>query len=539
MIANGESSFISMTKDGPETIVFDRDDYEELYERCWGLEDNSYRINSPGEKVVGTFLECAEPYATQTLIDWGCGTGRAGYKLYKENDLNVTLVDFAGNCLDKNIAEECIDNENLRFVKHDLSEPIDPEKISVPSEFGYCADVLEHIPESSIDLVLENILENSRHVFFQISCQEDHFGMHDEIRGDKTRERLHVCVHPYLWWLQKFVDHGVIVHRSSDFIRSCLFYVSGYQTQNLDLIEGHVNVPTDVILDNIRYSSTLGIPAVGPMETQDIEIMLLAGGPSLNDFQEEIIQQRKDGMKLVTVNGAYNWAQELGLEPSLQFLLDARGFNKRFVEQSELTEKTKFVISSSADPEVFDLVPHDRTFVFHTSVTDEMVPVLEECYGPMYEKDGVFPVPGGCTVTLRAIAGLRMLGFYKIHIYGWDGCIMNDLHHAYKQDENESDVLDAVKLTVARGSAYEKEFTVAPWHVAQAMDFKKMAVKILPDVQLNVRGDGLIAYMIETAAKLVDDAGVDVELDTEETPGKRVYVDKRAHSTKDGTLYGY
>jgi hypothetical protein len=525
MASNGETEFTHEGEDGDEIIVVERDDYEELYEKCWATKE--YRVNSPGERLVAKFLQWAEPYATQSLIDWGAGSGRAGHKLYKENDLSVTLVDFASNALDENIAEEAIDNENLRFVKQDLSQPIDSGTIPV-AEYGLCCDVLEHVPESQIDAVLDNILFHSRNVFIQISCMEDHFGMHDEIRGDKVRERLHVTVHGYLWWLQKFAERGVIVHRSEDLIRSCIFYVTAFQSQCFESIEGHLNVPPEVVVENIKYSSTLGLPSIGPMEVQDIEVMLVAGGPTTLDYKDEIIQQRKDGMKLITVNGSYNLMQDWGLEPSLQFLLDSRGFNKRFVEQSELTDKTKFVISSSADPLIFDLVPHDRTFIFHTSVTDEIMPILEEHYGPENEVGGVFPVPGGCTVTIRAICALRMLGFYKIHVYGMDSCVFPDRdHHAYPQVENDNDTEDVIEVTIARGSAYEKAFWATPWMIFQALDFKTAALKIMPDIQLNIKGDGMVAYMVETAAKLAENAGAEVELDLDETPGMRVYKDSR------------
>jgi hypothetical protein len=516
-------------KSKAETIVVERGDYESLYEKCWDTPE--YRRNSPGERMVGAFIEAAEPPPTATLIDYGCGTGRAGYRLCKEHNLNVILVDFAKNALDDHVAEEVKTNDNLTFVKHDLREPIDPEKISVPSEFGYVTDVMEHIPEESVDAVLDSILTNSRHVFFSIDCHEDHFGWHDDIRGDKDRETLHVCVHPYNWWLKKFVDYGVVIHRSVDKRRSCLFYVTAYTGECFESVDGYLNVPPETIEKNIRYSSSLlrlGIQQIRPMETQDIEIMLVAGGPTTLDYKDEIIKQREDGMKLVTVNGAYNLVQEWGLKPSLQFLLDSRGFNKRFVEQSELTDETKFVVSSAADPGVFDLIPHDRSFIFHANISEENTAVIEECFGKWMEE--AFPIPGGCTVTLRAIAALRMLGFYKIHIYGFDGCLFEDRHHAYEQKENDKDVQDAVQLTVARGTKFEKTFAVAPWHVFQAMDFRRMATKILPDVDLDIKGDGLLSYMVQTAANLSALAGVDagVDIEIEAQPKKRAYVSRNA-----------
>ncbi len=130
------------------------------YLRCWDHPD--YRKWSPGEQCVDLFLETAEPEEGETLVDWGCGTGRASKKLW-ENGLDVTLVDFAANCLDDEVKEVVDRGDCIRFIEHDLSEPI-----ALKSDYGYCCDVMEHIPPEDVEKVLRTILENSLHVFFQI-----------------------------------------------------------------------------------------------------------------------------------------------------------------------------------------------------------------------------------------------------------------------------------------------------------------------------------------------------------------------------------
>lgn len=484
-----------------EALANEKSEHEKIYDKCWATEE--YRRYSPGEQLVDLFWETATPNEGQTLVDWGSGTGRMGYRLYKKG-LDVTLVDFAEGSLDENIRDDAEDNDSLRFIKHDITKEID-----LPSAFGVCTDVLEHIPEEDIDAVLDNILLNSRHVFLQISCVEDHFGAHPDIRGDKEKEHLHICVHDYQWWLQKLVDHKVIIHHSNDLVTSCIFYVTGYGSYfNLDNLIGQVNTPKEDLIENIKHAASLGIPSMKPCQQQDIEIMLLAGGPSLNDFEDEIIKNREDGMKLVTVNGSYNWAIERGLNPSLQCVIDSRDFNSRFTEQFEgKTDDTKYIVSSSAHPNVFDGLPKDRTFLWHVSLEDEIIGVIKEHFGKMYED--WFPAVGGCTVTLRALCALRMLGFHKVHVYGLDGCLPEGkYHHAYEQKENDKDLKRAIDLTVAGGTKYEKTFKVAPWMISQAQDFLGMVPRVLSDAKLEFYGDGLIPYMVNVAAEL----GKEVEI---------------------------
>jgi hypothetical protein len=488
----------------------------DLYERCY--ESKRYRQHAPGVHLVPEFWDWADPFETQTVIDYGAGTGRAGYELHKRG-LNVTMVDFAKNCLDEKIAEEAEDNDSFRFILHDLTKPLMPEKVESPSFYGFCTDFMEHIPEKDVDEVLDLILLTSKHVYFRIACVDDQLGSRPEIKDDEEPEPLHLCVHRYPWWLKKFVDRNAVIHRSEDQGQFCTFYVTAYNGINLDVVEGRVNVEEEKLIENVKYSASLGLPSIMPFECQETEIMLICGGPSLNDFTEEITQNRKDGMKLVTVNGSYQWAMAHGLKPSLQILIDAREFNKRFTEQSELSDETKFVVSSSSDPAVFENLPPDRTWLIHTSLSSDIMDVIEKEFGALYAK--TFPIPGGCTVALRSLAALRMMGFYKIHVYGFDSCLRGDEHHAYEQAENNKDSEDAMTITVAPGSSYEKEFRVAPWMIFQAMDFKKMAINLMGDVNLNIKGDGLIAYMVETGAKINKEVYVELE---DKKPGNRLYI---------------
>lgn len=470
----------------------------EVYERCY--ETKEYRRFSPGETLVPEFWRAAEPYKTQTVIDYGCGTGRASLQLARKG-LNVTAVDFVDNSLDPEVKEAV--GDKLEFLQADLTKPL-PEDFPT-SMYGYCCDVLEHIPEEDVEQFVDNILAHSKHCFFQISCVKDHFGQHEHIKGDEEELQLHLTVHPYSWWLQRFAEKGAVVHMSKDNNSSCIFYVTIHKGIVFDASMGYLNTEPEKLKENIRSSSKLPIKQIGPHEPQDKEIMLLAGGPSINDFEDEVIQNRKDGMPLVTVNGSYLWAIERGLSPSMQVLIDAREFNERFTRQHELTSETQYLLSSAADPAAFENLPLERTFVFHTVLDDGTLPVLRECYGELNET--CFPIPGGCTVTLRALAALRLLGFYKIHVYGFDSCIFPEAkqHHGYEQKENDKDLEDAIRVTVAGGSEWEKEFICSPWQVFQAKDFAKMSTILLKDTYLDVKGDGLIAHMLKANAALSDE----------------------------------
>jgi hypothetical protein len=494
------------TKDGEVITIVNP--HKAVYERCYETEE--YREHSPGEMLVKRFWDEAKPRKTQSLIDWGCGTGRASRKL-SDMGLDVTMVDFVDNSRDPEVMEA--EDEDFRFIQADLTQPL-PDDFP-KAHFGYCCDVLEHIEEEDIDQALDNILTRSKHVFFNIACFEDHFGNHPHIKGDSDdKVMLHVCIHDYLWWLKKFAEHGVVVHFSEDNNHHVNFYVTAWRGVYFDPALGNINTDEETIKNNIRECAKLGLPEIGPHEIQDAEVMILAGGPSLNDFEDEIIEKRKEGVKLVTVNGTYDWALDRDLEPSMQVIIDAREFNNRFTHQNELTENTKFLICSAADPSTFKNLPDDRTFIFHTALEESQLKLTQELFPEGY------PIPGGCTVTIRAMAALRMLGFWRFSIYGFDSCLREDEHHAYKQPENDEDLNKAIWVTIAGGTKYEKRFKCAPWMVYQALDFKNAVPRLFQDCEIDVKGDGMIAHMVNTAAEIND---VPENLEPSERPQPAIF----------------
>ena len=122
---------------------------KDLYKKVWEMPE--YRKVSPGEKISHIFLEQAKPKAGSSVIDLGCGTGRGGLNLAFFGGMDVTLVDFAPNCLDADIVPMLETQKHaLRFIEADLSEPL-----PVKAAYGYCTDVMEHIRPHHVDKVLD------------------------------------------------------------------------------------------------------------------------------------------------------------------------------------------------------------------------------------------------------------------------------------------------------------------------------------------------------------------------------------------------
>lgn len=455
----------------------------DIYQKLWNTSE--YRRVAPGELAVHEFLRQAQPRRNTTVLDLGCGTGRGGLMLAMPPpvgaDMHVTFVDFTDNCLDPEIKQALTTQSHaLKFLQHDLIEPL-----PVQAHYGYCTDVLEHIPTEDINKVLNNILTAANHCFFQISTVDD-------VLGGLVGHPLHLTVRPYEWWLQKFKDRDCLVHWSKEVPNGCLFYVSAWATGSDILKVGSLNVPDEKAKENVAFNISQGWRQVMPHEANELECMILGGGPSLNDFEDEIIKRRLiDGTKLITLNGTYQWALARGLTPSAQVIVDARLHNARFTKP--VVADCRYLIGSQCDPSVLQGLPQDRTYLWHTGA-DLHREVLDAAYEGKW-----WLIPGGSTVLLRTIPLLRLLGYKRFHLYGCDSCVMDDKHHAYEQAENDGETLFPTQLQID-GRPTERTFLTTVWQASQANEFMDLVKFLGDEISLQIHGNGLLAYILQNAS---------------------------------------
>lgn len=174
---------------------------KEKYERMWSML--TYRQDSPAEQIVDLIIEKLDPKGK--ILDFGCGTGRAA-KAISDKGYDVHLIDFASNCRDE---AAC----NLPFTQLDLTE-----EIPLKAEYGYCVDVMEHIPPEQVESVVKNIMESANNVFFQISTINDRCGL-------TIGKELHLTVKPIKWWVDMFEKNGNTVVWSQDDVIECKLLV--------------------------------------------------------------------------------------------------------------------------------------------------------------------------------------------------------------------------------------------------------------------------------------------------------------------------
>ena len=179
----------------------------EIYEQIWDRPE--YRRIAPGELMAKLFLNWTKPEKGSTVIDFGCGTGR-GARILAQYGLSVTGVDFAQNCLDKGVAES-----GFKFLEKDLTKPIGLE-----AEYGFCTDVMEHIPPEDVLKVLRNVRACVEKAFFNISTLPDNWG------SRLVGHELHLTIEQPPWWREQLKRAGFEVLHEYPTEGCAIFYAA-------------------------------------------------------------------------------------------------------------------------------------------------------------------------------------------------------------------------------------------------------------------------------------------------------------------------
>lgn len=155
---------------------------EELYEaeahkyrRVWS--DARYRRQADGESVIPLAWYGLRMQPGERLIDWGCGSGIPAAE-FARRGMKVTGFDIADNCLN--------DDVSIPLVVGTLWNP----PAHLWADYGFCTDVLEHVPTEHVRACLAIIAERCpKGSFLQVDTVPD-------LSGPKMRPptTLHLTV---------------------------------------------------------------------------------------------------------------------------------------------------------------------------------------------------------------------------------------------------------------------------------------------------------------------------------------------------------
>lgn len=214
--------------------------------------------------------------------------------------------------------------------------------------------------------------------------------------------------------------------------------------------------------------------------SHDGTFVVVGSGPSLPDFVEEIRQERAMGRPICSVKGSHDFLCENGIEPDLFLSVEPRA---RTEQLKHANDHTTYLIASRCDPEMFDHLEGKKLLCWHSWSNNENWPELK----------GKLLIGGGTTSGLRAVTFGYVQGFRNFVLYGMDSSLAPDKMTKRFTGEKAGAVLDRI----VGGRTFYCNGAMA----LQADEFQEY-YKVMPDIHIEAKGDGLIAAIIAERKKM-------------------------------------
>lgn len=150
-----------------------------------------------GPERITSFVKHCLGNGPKKVIDFGCGTGINALLLHKAGH-DVWMVDIVDNSLLPD-ARSVLGHRLIIAPLHRMPKEL-PD-----ADFGFCGDVMEHLPEEWVSKSLAAIKKKVPVCFFLICGIAD-------VWGAKINERLHLTVKPREWWRAEIKKHWTEVN---------------------------------------------------------------------------------------------------------------------------------------------------------------------------------------------------------------------------------------------------------------------------------------------------------------------------------------
>ncbi|HLO79213.1 MAG TPA: class I SAM-dependent methyltransferase [Magnetospirillum sp.] len=232
---------------------------------------------------------------------------------------------------------------------------------------------------------------------------------------------------------------------------------------------------------NVKHACALDLPWFDFEEgaAHEDHCVIVGGGPSLLATVSEIRWRQSIGQTVWALNNAARFLERHGIDVDCQVILDARPDNAAFVSDAA----GEYLLASQCHPDVFRAAYPDVTIVWHPHTE-----IVEQAVKDVTDKP-VHLIGGGTTVGTLAMSLAFLMGFRKIHLYGFDSCYHGPEHHAYPQPLNANERLVDVMWN-------DRKYVCAPWMAGQADEFLNLwQFMTSQGTVITAHGEGLIPDM--------------------------------------------
>jgi len=191
--------------------------------------------------------------------------------------------------------------------------------------------------------------------------------------------------------------------------------------KRLPEVNGYNKFPVKVRMDGIEHWLSLDIPDIHDIKesVKGGDALIVGGGPSVNDYFDEILQMQSNGAKVFAIERMYKGCLDKGVTPDYVVVFDA---SDDILESmgSPMPEVTH-LISTQCKKELSELVRNYPCYLFNTPQKG----IDMERLWDKYKRPTTTIINGGGSVTLCAMSCALTIGFSDVHIFGFDCHIGN------------------------------------------------------------------------------------------------------------------
>lgn len=230
---------------------------------------------------------------------------------------------------------------------------------------------------------------------------------------------------------------------------------------------------------NIRHNSALDLDWVQYTDPHNGIAVMVGGGPSAADWLDHIRAMQEAGATVFAMNGASRWLREHGIIPNFQVIADAKEETSTLVDPGARAH----FFASQVNPKTMAAVERPIIWQLGDERIEDWFPEERR------KKRGYCLIGGGAAVGNSALCLAYVLGYRKIHAFGYDSSHRGEAGHAYDQPMNR--FIPTVEMEWAG-----RTFTTSVAMKAQAEKFQMTAQALIQGgAELQVYGDGLLQHM--------------------------------------------
>lgn len=235
------------------------------------------------------------------------------------------------------------------------------------------------------------------------------------------------------------------------------------------------NIPSGTV-EHIQSALRRGLPELPPAICSHDGTFVIAGsGPSLAQNLDGLRNEREQGRPICAIKGAHDFLIDNGIEPDLFLSIDPRD---RRNNVQRVPENTVYLLASRCSPVMFDHLKDRHVMLWHAySSADE-----NECFKGTKH----YLIGGMSTSGLRAVNVAYYMGFRRVVMYGMDSCNAPDGITKRVDGSLTGQTTDVIVGHTG------KKFIANIAMAQQAKDFQRLWT-MMPDLQVEVKGDGLLA----------------------------------------------